>query len=37
MQFLVIAVDIQQFVVSSALHNASFMQYADFIGILDGA
>ena len=36
MQFLIISVDIQQFIVRATFHDASFMQHTDLVGILDG-
>ena len=37
MQLLVISVFSNQFIVGTALHNPTLVQYADFIGMLDGA
>ena len=36
MQLLVISVFSNQFIVGTALHNPTLVQYADFIGMLDG-
>lgn len=36
MQLLVISVFSNQFIVGTALHNLTLVQYADFIGMLDG-
>ena len=35
MQFLIVSVNIQQFVVRTTLHDAAFMQHTDLIGILN--
>ncbi len=36
MQLLVISFFFNQFLMSTALHNLTLMQYADFVGMLDG-
>ena len=36
MQLLVISVFFNQFIVGTTLHNPALMQYADFVGMLDG-
>ena len=36
MQLLVISVFSNQFIVGTALHDLTLVQYADFIGMLDG-
>ena len=36
MQLLVISVFSNQFIVGTTLYNPALMQYADFVGMLDG-
>ena len=36
MQLLLISVFSNQFIVGTTLHNPALVQYADFIGMLDG-